>query len=456
MFTRHRRYHRKTRQPVRWLMVLLLLIGIPVGLELLTRVIANATGLDQQLASDQSANRMQAYRLKFVNPQGSPYPGFSEEGGELLATRNSLLGYRLFPKQQTSFWTINDQGFRDDEAVLLEKPAGEIRIFVLGGSTAFGELSSSNQTTFAAKLETRLNDQVAQQRANPDRFQPNTLPYRADQVAEALALPARIQDGQYRVINAAVPGYASGNELASLVQQIAAYNPDIVVVLGGYADLILPSSQMGADVPGLEKVLQGQQESLGSAVEERITDWLNQLYVVKGFRYYGLQRQQTDPPQVQPVNLPIAADASLIESLPTDEAELDRRVFRYRYHLLQMARWASASQKRLIIGIQPEITGRTADRRTPEEAAIASELGNSYAERVQAGYQKLEAQANQATQVSSNAKVLNLYRLYDEFEGRAFLTPINLTDEANTVLADRFYQAIATELSIQPRPFGSL
>ncbi|MBE9182823.1 SGNH/GDSL hydrolase family protein [Oculatella sp. LEGE 06141] len=455
MFTRHRRYQRKTQHSFRWLGLLLLLIAVPVGLELLTRVIADATGLSQPFAADQSSDMKRAYGLKFVSQAGQPYEGLADNG-ELLATRNVLLGYRLFPEQTNEFLTINEQGFRDDDDVPLQKPAGEVRIFVLGGSVAFGELSSSNQTTFANTLEARLNDQVAQQRANPERFQPATLPYRADQVDQALALPARIQDGQYRVINAAVPGYASGNELAMLVQQVAAYNPDMVVVLGGYADLLLSSSQMGSDVPGLETVLEGQSTDWRDELSEQFGEWVNQLYLVRGFRYYGLSMRQSEERLTQPINLPIAnTGAPLSNSLTDDEAELDRRLFRYRYHLLQMVHWASATRKRLLIGIQPEITGRTADNLTPDEAAIVNSLGDTYTQRVQAGYEKLEAQANQVAQSSSNASVLNLYRLYDSFEGRAFLSPINLTDEANAALANRFYQAIAADLSITPQPFGS-
>ncbi|NET38519.1 MAG: SGNH/GDSL hydrolase family protein, partial [Cyanothece sp. SIO1E1] len=84
---------------------------------------------------------------------------------------------------------------------------------------------------------------------------------------------------------------------------------------------------------------------------------------------------------------------------------------------------------------------------------ILKQLGGPYIEAVQTGYGRLAEAANQAAQTSENAKVLNLYRLYETFAGQVFQSPISLTDEANTVLADQVYAAIAADLALTPRPF---
>ncbi|MGB3312291.1 MAG: hypothetical protein WBA86_21275 [Nodosilinea sp.] len=454
MYSSYQYKRKSSRRRLRWALFLLLLIGIPVGIELLTRLLTQATGTSDRFTTSQTSDVIDAYHLRFVSRDGQPYAGLPE-GGELNAVRDPLLGYRLVGNQQSSFWQINDSGFRDTEAVPGPKPAGEIRIFVLGGSTAFGQLSSNNQTTFASKLETRLNNQVAQQRANPNQFQPSALPFRADQVQEALALPPRIRDGQYRVVNAAVPGYASGNELATLTQRVAAYNPDFVVVMGGYADLMLPSADRGSDVPGLEQFLTGDSQSLGAQLSQQAHDWFNQLYVVQGIQRYGLQRQQAAPRLAEPLNLySPTVEATLSDRLPADQAELDQRIERYGRHVRQMVSWASANQKRLIIGIEPEISTRQQEALTPEETEILAELDSAYLEQMRTGFAGLATVANQASQQSANAQVLNFYPIYENFAGQAFQSPAGLTDEAYTLIADRLYGAIASQVALQPQPFG--
>jgi hypothetical protein len=457
MYTRRRSSWKRKSQRRSWLPIVLLLVGVPIGLELLVRGIAHATGGSEQLTAEPAGKTelIQSYRLGFQSPEGQPYEALPNQG-ELKAVRSPLMGYYLLPNQTNEFWTINAQGFRDDEPVTPEKAEGEVRIFVLGGSTAFGQLNSGNQATFANHLEKLLNDRVAGQQSNPTRFQPAILPYRADQVAEVLALPPRIPERQYRVINAAVPGYASGNELAMLMQQVVTYNPDMIVILNSYQDLMLPSSQVGADIPGLDALVQGERESPTDQLTQSVQDWFDRLYVVRAVDRYVLQSQTPEEELAISLNLVNAGNPQpLDQALAADDAELDRRVARYRNHLLQMVRWSSATRKRLFVGLQPEITGRAANAMPPEEAAILTKLGDSYAQRMQAGYTKLAAAAEQAAQSSANAKLLNLYNLYETYDGRAFQSPTSLTDDANQVLASKFFESIVQELAIEPKPFGS-
>jgi hypothetical protein len=456
MYTRHRRWKRKTKRRS-WLPVVLLLIGVPVGLELLTRAVTHAAGIDEQLTTDLSTGteQVEAYRLQFLGSDQQPYEGLSTNG-ELLAARNPLMGYQLLPDQTNSFWTINEQGFRDDEPVSPQKAEGEVRIFVLGGSAAFGQLNSGNQATLASHLEKLLDDRVADQRANSNRYQPATLPYRADQVGEALALPPRIPDRQYRVINAAVPGYASGNELAMLMQRVSNYNPDILIVLNSYQDLLLPGDQVATDIPGLDALVRGERESTLQQVQTSVGDWFNGLYTVRAVDRFILQANAAEDESAILLNLMVPTETTALEQhLPTDDAELERRVARYRDNLLQMVRWSSSTQRRLLIGLQPEITGRSTEVMTPEESAILAKLGSNYSDRIQTGYTNVSAAAEQAAAASANARLVNLQTLYENFEGQAFQSPTSLTDEANRVMAGRFFEAIVGELAIQPRPFGS-
>jgi hypothetical protein len=456
MYTHRRRWKRKPKRRS-WLPVVLLLIGVPIGLELLTRAVTHVAGIDEELTTDSSTGteQVEAYRLRFLGTDQQPYEGLNNSG-ELLAARNPLLGYQLVPNQENAFWTINEQGFRDDQPVSPQKAEGEVRIFVLGGSAAFGQLNSSNQTTLASHLEKLLDDRVADQRANANRYQPATLPFRADQVGEALALPPRIPDRQYRVINAAVPGYASGNELAMLMQHVSNYSPDILIVLNSYQDLLLPSDQVATDIPGLDALVRGERESPLNQMQASVGDWFNRLYIVRAVDRYILQANAAEDESAIVLNSMIPESTTLGEQLPADETELERRVARYRENLLQMVRWSSSTQKRLLIGLQPEIAGRSPDAMTAQESAILAKLGNGYRDRIQTGYSKLAGAAEQATSASANARFLNLQSLYETYDQQAFQSSTSLTDEANRLLASRFFEAIVSDLAIEPRPFGSV
>ncbi|MEO0825851.1 MAG: SGNH/GDSL hydrolase family protein [Cyanobacteria bacterium J06639_16] len=448
------RYDRKSRR-LHWIPMLLLILGIPIGLELCARLIFNTTGLTAQLEPEQVPAIVQAYQLQFVSPDGQPYESLPSEG-TLAAARDPLLGYQLLTGQKSDFWTINAQGFRDPDPVPVDKPNGEIRLVILGGSTAFGQLSTSDQTGVTEQLEARLNQKIEDQQTKPGEFQPSVLPYRADQVDAALALPPQIKSGQYRVINAAVPGYASGNELSLLMQHVAAYDPDVLIVLDGYADLMLPSDRGGVDIPKLDAALNPQPESISSRLSGSIVDGFNQLYLVRIIKRYLVPKRVSDKVIVEPLNWAGAAHSpDLNAALAVDDAEIDQRVARYQHHLVQMVRWTSGVRKRIIIAVQPEITGRTEEARTPEESSMIQALGQPYADQIPKGYAKLASAATAAAQLSENATAIDLYQLYETFEGQAFQSPIELTDDANRRLAERLYSAVEAELAIQPLPFGS-
>jgi hypothetical protein len=209
----------------------------------------------------------------------------------LAAQRRLAVGYSLVGNQKSNFWRINEQGFRDDNPVPLEKPKNEIRIFLLGGSTAFGQWNASNQATLASKLEARLNERVAQQKRSPEKYRPTTLPFYKPELEKALALPIQLREGQYRVINAAVPGYTSGNELAQLALQILPYSPDAIVVLDGYTDLMLPSNQAQTDIPKIEALLNNAPGHFWTYLTQQLKHWVTDTYFVKAIQYWLLRPQ---------------------------------------------------------------------------------------------------------------------------------------------------------------------
>ncbi len=442
--------YQKRRQPPSPLILLLALLLILILLELLARVAVSVAGKNAELAAyEGEPTEVTAYRLKFLDQNQQTYGGLPNSG-RLVAKRRLSVGYQLAGKQQSKFWRINEQGFRDDQPVSQAKPKDEIRIFILGGSTAFGQMSSNNATTFAHKLEGSLNIRVKQQKASPEKFRPDFLPYYKPERVKALALPLRIREGNYRVINAAVPGYTSGNELAGLALQILPYQPDAIVVLNGYADLMLPSTENETDIPYIENFLNNAAGHLWFELTQDMNRWLNQTYLVKATQYWVLKPQ----PSVDQLTMAVSEESvPLAQRLPANTTELERRVKRYQNHQTQMVRLTAAAQIPLVLVVQPEITGRSANNLSLRERELLSELGSTYTQRVQAGYGQIDTKTGQLQRsFPENVKVLNFYKLYRNFPGQAFSDAIHLTDEANTVLADRLYKTFLElpRLQIQP------
>jgi len=112
----------------------------------------------------------------------------------------------LEPNQHTNIMNINNDGFRGPE-ILKEKPDDTYRIFVLGGSTAFAIKALSDQTTIPGYLQ-----------ENYDQL---------------------VHSKNMEVVNAAVPGYKSIDELMLVKTKLIDYSPDLIIVYDGTNDLHL-------------------------------------------------------------------------------------------------------------------------------------------------------------------------------------------------------------------------
>jgi len=116
--------------------------------------------------------------------------------GLLKLMLNPLVGLVNLPDQSTQFFRINHLGFRGPE--LASKGPHRHRVILLGGSAAFGTGLESDAETLSAQLEQRLPD--------------------------------------VDVVNAAVIGHRSGQELALLSSELVDLEPDQVVTLDGWND----------------------------------------------------------------------------------------------------------------------------------------------------------------------------------------------------------------------------
>lgn len=109
----------------------------------------------------------------------------------------------------------NRQGFRRDTDTARQKPEGVYRIFIMGGSTAYGLQSLSRYGQ--AKYSVIGNDQ--------------TIDHYLQQYLEH-----HVGRGKVEVINAAITSHYSHHHLIYLNQTILKYSPDLVVFIDGTND----------------------------------------------------------------------------------------------------------------------------------------------------------------------------------------------------------------------------
>ncbi|HKB14572.1 MAG TPA: GDSL-type esterase/lipase family protein [Planctomycetota bacterium] len=131
-----------------------------------------------------------------VSGTGEPLPYPPKRYAPYLLSENA-------PNFRSESIQVDERGFRS-RPFADRKPGGAFRLFLLGGSTAVGYGIPSNSETITGQLLQTLESR------NPGRA--------------------------FEVVNAAVSGYTSTQELILLHTKILRWEPDVVVVLDGRND----------------------------------------------------------------------------------------------------------------------------------------------------------------------------------------------------------------------------
>jgi lysophospholipase L1-like esterase len=103
---------------------------------------------------------------------------------------------------------INALGFRDRREHLERKDDRTVRIFVTGGSTAWGVGASSDEQTISGRLEQKLNARLSSRTS-----------YR------------------YEVINTAFPAWSTTQEKILIEQRLVDLHPDVILMFSGNNDI---------------------------------------------------------------------------------------------------------------------------------------------------------------------------------------------------------------------------
>lgn len=199
--------------------------------------------------------------------------------------------------------TINRFHFRDDRKEYGPKPPDEVRVFITGGSVAFGTGAPSQEQTVSALLETVLNGA-----AEP----PGT---------------------SYRVVNAGVPGYASTHERLLIELRLEELQPDVIVMLSGGNDVHWAAG--GFDV-----------RNLRTYADAHFDDVISRAYGLAGLDAIGA------PPVGGPVPLPLdVADrlsANVVRAALATRAMGARLVFALQPNVRTTRKALSPREQRLL------------------------------------------------------------------------------------------------------------
>ncbi len=430
----------------------LLLASVPLAIvaaELLLRFGVSTTGKAGELAGYFGESSLVSdYRLQVNTVSGQAVSG--ADWGELKVRPSALMGYELLPNQKTHAAEINSQGFRAAQAVPTAKPAGEVRILLVGGSVAFGTLSPDNGATIASLLETQLNQQVKDQKANAKNFRPDVLPYFADEMEKALRLPSKIREGQYRVINAAVPGYLTSNVLSQLSNQLLDYQPDVVVLLDGYSDLLAPSDRSAATLASMDPLLSNATGHFVGSLGNRFNGLLNQLYLVKAWNAWLRKPNPHSELLADVSNL----SGSLTDRLSSDAAEVQKRVDRRTRALDGIAKLTNSRKIPLIVGLQPEIS-QVKPAVENDDSKLLKSLDSGYPKLIQDQYAKLV----QAQKTVNGITSLSFQEAIDtaaKAKGapNLFQDALHPKTNLNQAIATTLQTTIGPQLQIQPKPFS--
>lgn len=142
--------------------------------------------------------------------EGHTISEHNEAGNPLFkAIQDDYLGYKMNPESRVpGILEINSYGYRGEEATI-KKPANTYRIITLGGSSTAG-YHVWPKFTYPAILEHLL-------RNNP---------------------PPSSSDVNYEVINGGVGGYTSIQASRSLLRDLIKFEPDLVIWMSGWNDLL--------------------------------------------------------------------------------------------------------------------------------------------------------------------------------------------------------------------------
>jgi hypothetical protein len=362
--------------------------------------------------------------------------------GQTRAFRDPWTAWRNSPYfRDTNGAKHNAQGFRRESDVSVEMPPNTIRIFLLGGSAAYGDVGGYPEIDrYHSHLE---NDQL--------------IDYYLEKKLNA-AFPSK----HWEVINAATMQFRFHQELALIESVLLRYHPDYLVMMDGYNDVIgLSLASLNYDAyastPNLNEFNLLANPSSGRSFLFFTTTWLqanSQLFRSLAdhgqSRFTGSHREQLgkrpefeDPVRISELTSKEQTQFSVAESQVGEYAHVSRQI--YRISNLDGIQPVFLLQPVLLLSHKP-----LSDSERRMRAYNLRLDGPSLAYSFEQLYPRMASEMQHAAQ-ADRFSFLDLTSVFDSTSQQTFSDYCHLTADGNQIIAERVFQLLRDSFAERAR-----
>lgn len=348
------------------------------------------------------------------------------------------LGWQLAAGRYHDF-AINAQGFRHSSDVALTPAPDTVRIFLAGGSTAFG-----------------TNGLYPQIPAKPLSSKDTIDSHLQD------ILNARLRGaGAYEVINAGVPEYRLFQEITLLREKLLSFKPQIVVFLDGHNDIsFLTAGSVLTDSAAPywnNRHFQRLARVMNSASALGALYWLDVFFGRVSYIYHGLsvlfQRTAdwtaaTDRGAWGTAVFRPEDEARLKQVYAAQLREVDEVLPLYLSQIADLKAIAASRGIRVIYALQPELLVEPTSSLTPTEARIQELAFRHHRDLGTLKWRYLSSKISGYLEKVRDEKfrTVNLVSIAPNHSEDLYTDYCHLTTAGNLVVAERLYADIATSL----------
>jgi GDSL-like Lipase/Acylhydrolase family len=342
--------------------------------------------------------------------------------------------FRNNPGYKSDGVQLNQDGFRRDGSVSVDKPADTVRIFFLGGSVAYGgetlypEIDDhwkiDNRQTIDHYLEARLN---------------STFPSK-----------------HWEVVNASVKGYLLNQDLALFLSTVQRYEPDYLILFDGVNDLFAmlrtPENEDAYSAAGLGEEFSALTRPDALSPRMMTTTWLADNSAL----YRSIRESMAQRNRVRARRAIAGRSAAHLHpdfaSLTADDQRhvgaATRRLGNYTHTVRQIHRLAALDGTQALFVLQPHI----AVTRKPL-TGVETQLfdywskidGPLYVYGFQTLYPQLSAQLTSVAQ-TEGYRFLDLTAVFDRTGVQTFTDYCHLTPAGNQMIADAIFDSLAASM----------
>lgn len=332
---------------------------------------------------------------------------------------------------------INGAGFRRTGPVSIDKPPNTVRIFILGGSVAYG----------APTLYPELDQQpVVDNRHTIDSYLERKL---------NLTFPTR----HWEVINAAVKGYELRQELAEYLSVLEVYHPDYLLFIDGVNDIFeMLNSQDGYGSyknAGFEEEFNGLTAPRLMSFRLMWSTWLvnrSSLYRLIWERVGERNRIAARRKRAREAEAKMSAGQGGLTA--AEQARIDFAVGlldRYIHPIRQIDRLTDMEGTQAIFVLQPvmPLTHKSLSANEERQWNYWTKLGGLFFAR---GFQRLYPLLSPQLAASSQAEdyhFLDLTAVFDGMKVQTFTDYCHLTPAGNDAIAAAIFDYLVNAVHIK-------